>query len=98
MSRSTRISRRTVLRGLGTAIALPWMEGMARAADIAAGKPGDLVGPKRMAFFYVPNGAHKQDWPPSKEGAIPPCMHTSVAPPDSQASAAIDETWARERR
>ena len=45
------------------------MEGMARAADIAAGKPGDLVGPKRMAFFYVPNGAHMQDWTPSKEGA-----------------------------
>lgn len=26
MSKSTRISRRTVLRGIGTAIALPWLE------------------------------------------------------------------------
>ena len=69
MSRHTRISRRTVLRGLGTAIALPWMEGMSRAADIAAGKPGALVGPKRLAFFYVPNGVHMQDWTPAKEGS-----------------------------
>ena len=47
------LSRRTVLRGLGTALALPWLEAMmptsARAA--AVGKP-----PVRMAFIHVPNG------------------------------------------
>jgi hypothetical protein len=47
------LSRRTVLRGLGTALALPWLEAMmprsARAS--AAGKP-----PVRMAFIHVPNG------------------------------------------
>ena len=32
MKRSRRLSRRTVLRGLGTAIALPWLEAMAPAA------------------------------------------------------------------
>ncbi len=61
------MSRRTVLRGLGTAVALPWLEAMspvlARAAD-AAKTP-----PLRMAFFYVPNGVHMPDWKPKEEGS-----------------------------
>jgi hypothetical protein len=62
---SARISRRTVLRGLGTAVALPWLEAMAPAAGAAAkaGKP-----PVRMAFLYVPNGVHMKDWTPEAEG------------------------------
>lgn len=52
MSRPVRISRRTVLRGLGTAVALPWLEAMAPAADLAR----DAVkAPRRMAFLYVPS-------------------------------------------
>ncbi len=51
------ISRRTALRGLGTAVALPWLEAMtpsfARGATALAGS-----NPLRMAFFYVPNGIH----------------------------------------
>ena len=64
-----RIARRTVLRGLGTAVALPWLEAMAPAADLAgtAAKSGAL--PKRLAFLYVPNGAHMQAWTPQQEGA-----------------------------
>ncbi len=57
------LSRRTVLRGLGTAIALPWLEAMAPAASPVA------PGPKRMAFLYVPNGVHMPDWRPGQEGA-----------------------------
>lgn len=67
MPRTDQISRRTVLRGLGTAIALPWLEGMAPAADLAGGAIRSL--PKRLAFLYVPNGAHMQAWTPSKEGS-----------------------------
>ena len=38
MTRRWQISRRTVLRGLGTAVALPWLEAMAPAADLAGGR------------------------------------------------------------
>ena len=57
----TPISRRTILRGLGTAVALPWLEAMAPVASAAA--PA-LDAPRRMAFFYVPNGVHMPDWTP----------------------------------
>lgn len=62
------ISRRTVLRGASTAIALPLLEAMlpspflARAAA-AQGKP-----PLRAAFLSVPNGKHMPDWTPTKVG------------------------------
>ena len=40
MTRTWEISRRTVLRGLGTAIALPWLEAMSSPAASAAGASG----------------------------------------------------------
>jgi hypothetical protein len=67
MTRPWQISRRTVLRGLGTAIALPWLEAMAPAAELASGSKS--AAPKRMAFLYVPNGAHMQAWTPATEGS-----------------------------
>ena len=67
MNRSRRISRRTVLRGVGAAIGLPLLEAMwpaaARAATGSTGKP-----PVRMAFLYVPNGMHMPDWTPKTIG------------------------------
>jgi len=71
MTRFDRISRRTMLRGVGTVIALPWLEAMlprqsALAADAAAEK---ATTPKRMAFIYVPNGANMDEWRPKAEGA-----------------------------
>lgn len=66
MTRPTWLSRRTLLRGLGTAVALPWLEAMAPAAD----GPGASAkaSPRRMAFFYVPNGVHMPAWTPAQEG------------------------------
>ena len=66
------ISRRTLLRGLGTAMALPWLEAMGpglitRAVQGSAAAP---TSPTRMAFFYVPNGIHMADWTPAGEGAL----------------------------
>src|SRR5262245_481493 len=61
------ISRRTVLKGLGTAIALPYLEAMIPATATAA-TPAAAAAPKRMAFLYVPNGVHMQDWTPSALG------------------------------
>src|SRR3954464_12207184 len=63
---SRRIDRRTVLTGLGAAVALPWLEVMAPLASAApAGKL-----PLRAAFLYVPNGVHMPDWTPKVEGAL----------------------------
>jgi len=61
------MSRRTILRGLGTAIALPWLEAMGPIAP-AAGALAENEAPRRMAFFYVPNGVHMPDWTPSGAG------------------------------
>lgn len=65
MSKAVRISRRTLLRGTGVAVALPWLDIMSPAARGAAGGP-----PVRLGFFYVPNGVHMADWRPAAEGAL----------------------------
>lgn len=60
------LDRRTLLRGIGTSIALPWLDAMSpisRAAKAAESKP------IRMLFIMVPNGIHMADWTPSNEGA-----------------------------
>ena len=61
------IPRRTFLRGLGTAMALPWLEAMAPTRLTAAAGGGSS--PLRMAFVYVPNGVNMADWTPQAEGA-----------------------------
>lgn len=59
------LSRRTMLRGAGTAIALPFFDAMAPAMNssrIPGGKP------VRMAFVYVPNGIDMRHWTPKEDG------------------------------
>jgi hypothetical protein len=63
------ISRRTVLRGLGTALALPWLEAMGPLTSWGAGTTAAKAAPNRMAFLYVPNGKNMADWTPQAEGA-----------------------------
>ena len=62
----SRIDRRTALKGLGTAVALPWLESLAPAAAVASSS----AAPKRLAFVYVPNGVHMPDWTPAEVGAL----------------------------
>jgi hypothetical protein len=72
MAMSQSITRRTVLRGIGTAMALPWLEAMAPAADItnaASGAAKSAAAARRIAFLYVPNGIHMQAWTPEAVGA-----------------------------
>jgi hypothetical protein len=69
MTNGGRISRRTVLRGLGTAVALPWLEAMTPRPLTAAGAEGRARPPRRLAFLYVPNGVIMADWTPKAEGA-----------------------------
>ncbi|MDQ3813104.1 MAG: DUF1552 domain-containing protein [Armatimonadota bacterium] len=66
------IPRRTFLRGLGTAIALPMLESMLpRAAFAQAGSAAKkILRPNRMIFIFVPNGMHMADWTPKTEGAF----------------------------
>lgn len=63
----SRISRRTILRGMGTCLALPWLEAMLPVRSVLGGEPA-VKPPVRMAFLYVPNGMHMQDWTPDQEG------------------------------
>src|SRR6516225_8028612 len=61
---SKSLSRRTVLRGMGTALALPFLDAMVPAAKAAAaGKPVN-----RFLTFYVPNGMAMEYWSPKGEG------------------------------
>ena len=76
MITTSQIPRRTFLRGLGTVIALPMLDAMIPASAVAS-IADKTKAPTRMAFMYVPNGAHMQDWTPSKIGAdfdLPPTL------------------------
>src|SRR5690242_3439904 len=55
-----RISRRSLLRGAGASLALPWLEAMASGKTAAA--------PVRMAVLYMPNGVNVNKWTPEGEG------------------------------
>ncbi|HTU26174.1 MAG TPA: DUF1552 domain-containing protein [Pirellulales bacterium] len=70
MSQPKGLSRRAVLRGIGTAIALPWLEQFApRLAWGGEPGPNEPGGPiNRMVVVYVPNGAHMAAWTPDLAG------------------------------
>lgn len=59
------VSRRTILRGAGAMLALPWLEAMGVRSAFAA---PEVALPKRMAFVFFPNGAIMPDWKPTGEG------------------------------
>ena len=61
------MDRRTALKGLGAAIALPWLEAM---GPVASAAPAVAKLPVRAAFLYVPNGVHMQDWTPKADGIL----------------------------
>ena len=72
---SMSMRRRTFLRGLGTVMALPFLESLVPSRVLAgeAARPGM----RRMAFIYVPNGAHMKAWTPERVGAdfdLPPIL------------------------
>lgn len=74
------LSRRTLLRGAGTAIALPMLDAMAPAMN-SSRIPGKT--PVRMAFVYVPNGLDMRHWTPKEEGAITGELPRILKPLDS---------------
>ena len=50
----TQISRRTLLKGVGVGLGLPWLETMAAPASGSS--------PKRFAALYMPNGVNVPHW------------------------------------
>src|SRR5690349_20519002 len=58
------LPRRTLLRGLGTTMALPFLEAMVPPFLRAASKPVH-----RFQAFYVPNGMAMEYWVPKGEGS-----------------------------
>jgi hypothetical protein len=59
------LSRRTFLKGAGTAVALPFLDAMIPALTAQSASR-----PVRMAFVYVPNGIIMGNWNPSYEGEL----------------------------
>jgi len=63
------LSRRMVLRGLGTTLALPLLDGMMPALS-ALGKTGvGGTSPRRFSVIYVAHGSSPGYWVPKTEGA-----------------------------
>lgn len=72
------VSRRSMLKGMGVAMALPWLEAMApgtmgkalaQSAGAAGGAATSAAGvPLRMAMIFAPNGVNYDHWSPSGEG------------------------------
>lgn len=66
MKRNLCISRRTLLRGAGVGLGLPWLEAMMPSRAMA----GTAVPrfPVRMAALYMPNGVNTKYWSPEGRG------------------------------
>jgi hypothetical protein len=64
--RKLEISRRSVLRGVGAALGLPWLEAMSPRGGRALAS--ETAGPVRLAALYMPNGVHPDLWTPEGEG------------------------------
>lgn len=69
MTKSWRVSRRTVLRGLGASLALPLLDIMEPTAVSGVARVGTSSNaPKRLACIFQPNGVYPQNWDPTGEG------------------------------
>ena len=60
-----RITRRTVLRGAGVAMSLPWLESLHAFADT----PPASAFPKRFAVTFMGNGVNEDHWSATGQGA-----------------------------
>lgn len=77
MKNSVLIDRRTVLKGIGATLALPFLESMSWAE---AGQPKAYKPPVRIGFMYMPHGViMDQFWPTSPEtfqSELPPALES----------------------
>jgi hypothetical protein len=64
--RSLSLSRRTLLRGAGVTLGLPWLEAMVPSSALASSAIPKI--PVRMAMLYMPNGVNTSAWSPEGTG------------------------------
>lgn len=71
------LPRRTFLRGMGAAVALPLLDAMvpALAVGVTAATPV-----RRLGFIYTPNGATMSAWTPAGEGGMLDVLPPTLAP------------------
>ncbi len=62
------LSRRTMLRGLGVTMALPWLESRRVWGDEAPANQAGSQAPTRMAILFSGCGFHKHEWWAKGEG------------------------------
>lgn len=62
------LSRRTMLRGLGVSMALPWMESLTVWGDDARAAAPASQAPTRMAILFSGCGFHRTEWWAKGEG------------------------------
>ena len=74
------VNRRTLLKGVGAAVALPLLEAM---DPIYTWAQTARSYPNRMAFAYVPNGINMRHWTPSAEGLLPAELPEILRPLDA---------------
>ena len=99
MSRFPKVQRRTVLRGLGAAVALPMLEAMRPARTLLGAEAASAAAPVRLAYIFFPNGAVMDRFKPSEEGenyTLPPILEP-LAPhkADILSLGGLTQNWAR---
>ena len=57
------LHRRTLLRGLGTSLALPLLDAMIPSMTALAATPAKPI--RRIGYVYIPMGAYRPQWTPS---------------------------------
>ena len=65
----SRITRRTVLRGIGVTMALPWLESISVSGDEPATGGAPQALPKRFAALFMGNGISPKNWSAQGSGA-----------------------------
>ncbi len=68
-ARPPRIDRRTVLRGVGVAMSLPWLESVPVRGGEPASGPATEAPPKRFAALFMGNGISPENWWAKGSGA-----------------------------
>ena len=64
------LPRRTFLRGMGAAVALPLLDAMVPALSALAQTAAKPV--RRLGFVYIPMGMNPAPWIPAGRGATSP--------------------------
>ncbi|HJT75838.1 MAG TPA: DUF1552 domain-containing protein, partial [Gemmataceae bacterium] len=59
---ANRFSRRTLLKGVGVTMALPWLESLPGWGDEPASRPSQPAYPQRFAVLFMGNGISPKNW------------------------------------